>query len=134
MDIYSTKSLAKMLSKRLIGFFLHFVPEGPEKFRIRSSVAGQLGAIPVELLVNSGETVVLVGFHRMDSVMLWSSLVGKDGRVVLIEAVPQYIDNIRSNLENHLNWPFCNITYISKGVDSRKGRKKVPIGQRAVYN
>jgi len=33
-----------------------------------------------------------------------------------------------------LNWPLKNITYVSKGVDSQKGRKRIQIGQSPDYN
>lgn len=134
MTFYDTKYLFKTLTKRALRIPLGLVPEGQFKFSIRAAMVKTFNSIPPEFLVNPGDTVLLVGFHRIDSVMMWSYLVGDDGHVAVIEAVPEYIDNIRYNLERHLNWPLTNITYISKGVDSTRGRKRIQIGQRADYN
>lgn len=91
-------------------------------------------SISPDFLVGRGETVVLVGFHRIDSVMLWSDTVGSSGKVILIEAVPEYVENIRTNLEHHLNWRLKNILYVAKGVDSKRGRARIQVGAIADYN
>jgi len=134
MNPCSTTSLLKTVAKRLVRFAFCKVPEGLMKFRMRAAMATYLRGIPHEYLVNPGETAVLVGTHRIDTVMLWSCLVGANGTVVVIEAVPDYVENIRRNLEHHLNWPYQNIVYVARGVDSVKGRKAIQIGERADYN
>ncbi len=128
------QSIPGLIVKRSIGALFRAMPEGKVKYQLRSRIMRARPSIAPELLVNSGETVVLVGFHRIDSVMLWSDLVGPKGRILVIEAVPEYVDNLRSNLEHHLNWPLNNITYCAKGVDSQKGSGSIEIGQRAGFN
>ncbi len=47
--------------------------------------------------MNPGDLVVRVGFHKIDSVRLWSYLVGQEGKVVVIEAVHLWqsdVDNL----------------------------------------
>jgi FkbM family methyltransferase len=66
--------------------------------------------------------------------MLWSYLVGPRGRVVVVEAVADYVENIRQNLEHHLNWPLRNVLYVAKGVDAKPGETRIQIGTVADYN
>jgi FkbM family methyltransferase len=126
--------LAGALAKRILSVPFNLVPEGRVKFWLRTAAARTRASIPPDFLVSAGETVVLVGFHRIDSVMLWSHLVGANGRVILIEAVPEYVENIRRNLEHHLNWRLRNIVYVAKGVDSKRGRSQIQVGAVADYN
>lgn len=134
MEPCSIRDLVKLIAKRVLRVPFNGFPEGAAKFGMRSAMARYLRGIPSEFLVGAGDTVVLVGVHRIDTVMLWSCLVGPRGRVVVIEAVPDYVENIRRNLEHHLNWPLENITYVAKGVDSTRGSKTIQIGERADYN
>jgi FkbM family methyltransferase len=124
-----------LIVKRILkATIIRFLPEGKVKFFLMSGIMKILNHVPIEFIVKPGYTVLLVGFHRLDSVINWSYEVGKEGKVVVIEAVPQYINNLRINLEHHLKWPFQNITYISKGVDSVRGKKHIQIGKVAGYN
>ena len=134
MVTHSNKSLFLLVIKRVLRMPFLLVREGRIKFLIRKTIAKISGRIPAEFLVNPGDVVVLIGFHRIDSVMLWSYLVGGRGKVLVIEAVPSYIDNIRTNLERHLNWPIRNITYVSKGVDAIPGTALIQVGRHADYN
>jgi FkbM family methyltransferase len=134
MNPCSTTALLKTVGKRILRVPFCRLPEGSLKFKMRAVMAKYLRGIPNEFLVNPGDTVVLVGTHRIDTVMLWSCLVGGRGKVLVIEAVPDYVENIRRNLQHHLNWPLNNVTYVVKGVDSAKGRKSIQIGERADYN
>lgn len=131
---YDIKSALKLILKYAFKIPLQLVPEGKYKFLIRAGIAKLSYSIPVEFLANPGETVVLVGFHRIDSVMRWSYMVGKDGRVIVIEAVPEYVENIRVNLDFHLGWPLKNIVYVAKGVDAVPGKKTIQIGNYPDYN
>jgi len=84
MNPYDTKSLLKVLTKRIVRIPIGLIPEGALKFKVRAAMLKMLNGIPAEFLINSGETVILVGFHRIDSVMMWSYLVGNNGQVVVI--------------------------------------------------
>jgi FkbM family methyltransferase len=97
-------------------------------------IAKTTNSLSPEFLTNAGDTILLIGFHRLDSIMLWSYLAGKAGRIVLIEAVPEYIENVRINLQHHLNWPLENIVYVNKAVASVKGTCRIQIGRRADFN
>ena len=134
MGPYSTANMVKTIAKRFLRVPFNLIPEGETKFRIRSLLARRLGSVPNEFLVGVGETVLLLGVHRIDTVMAWSWLVGPRGKVIVVEAVPDYIDNIRRNLEHHLNWRLQNIVYVAKGVDAVSGRKAIEIGERADFN
>jgi len=134
MLFYDTRAHLKAITRRILRIPVLLIPEGRMKFIIRKVIFKILDIIPGEFLANPGDVVVLVGFHRIDNVMLWSHLVGKKGRVIVVEAVPEYVDNLRVNIEHHLNWPYKNITYIKKGVDSCKGVKQIEIGEHADFN
>ena len=129
-----TRQMVKALVRRVSSLPFQVAPEGRLKFMLRSAVAATMARVPPEFLVNRGETVVIIGFHRIDSVMLWSDLVGKRGRVVLIEAVPDYVQNIKTNLEHHLNWPLQNILYVNRAVAAARGTCRIQIGKRADFN
>lgn len=73
---------------------------------------------------------MLIGMHRIDTVMKWSELIGIEGKLILVEAVPRYLDNIKNNLENHLNWNINNIDHISMTIsglelDALKGMRRI---------
>ena len=127
-------SIPGLIIKRTIGAIFRVLPKGKLKTKLRATIMNARPSMPSELLVDPGDTVVLVGFHRIDTVMHWSDLVGKDGRILVIEAVPEYVDNLRSNLEHHLYWPIHNIQYCAKGVDNKKGSGSIEIGQLAGFN
>jgi FkbM family methyltransferase len=129
----STAQLLKAVVRRMGSFAFVRLPEGRLKFALRAMIAAAVSSVPPEFLANPGETVVLIGFHRIDSVMLWSHVVGKGGKVVLIEAVPSYIQNIQVNLKHHLDWPIDNIIYVNKGVGAGKGQARLQIGRRADF-
>lgn len=134
MGPYSTSNMFKTIVKRFLRVPFNWIPEGATKFKIRAFLARRLGSVPNEFLVGVGETVLLLGVHRIDTVMAWSWLVGPRGKVIVVEAVPDYIDNIRRNLEHHLNWSLDNVVYVAKGVDAVSGRKAIEIGERADFN
>ncbi len=134
MLFYDTRSLLKAITKCILRTPVRLIPEGKLKFSVRRMIFRVLDIIPEEFLANPGDIVVLVGFHRIDNVMRWSYFVGEEGRVIVIEAVPEYVENLRVNIEHHLNWPYKNITFINKGVDSCKCTKKIEIGKHADYN
>ena len=134
MLFYDTRSLLKSLIKRILRIPMRLISEGKQKFFIRRIIFKLLDIVPVEFSTNPGDIVVLVGFHRIDSVLQWSYFTGEKGKVIVIEAVPEYVENLRKNIEHHLNWPFNNITYINKGVDSSKSVKQIEIGESADFN
>ena len=117
---HHNQSIPGLIIKRSIASVIRALPKGKMKYQARSAIMRARSSMSPELLVDPGDSVILVGFHRIDSVMLWSDLVGSQGRILVIEAVPEYVENLRSNLEHYLNWPIQNITYCAKGVDSKK--------------
>ncbi|MCB1935417.1 MAG: hypothetical protein KDF59_05700 [Nitrosomonas sp.] len=66
--------------------------------------------------------------------MKWSEAVGATGKLILVEAVPRYLENIKSNLENHLNWDINNINYVAKGVSSVRESGEIEVGRKADFN
>ena len=129
-----TYSLSRLIVRWLFCKVIHLLPRKGLKCRLRAAVLKHKDGLHESLLCELGETVVMVGVHRIDTVMDWSMACGASGRVLLVEAVPLYLKNIRENLENHLNWNIDNISYIAKGVSSSSGTGSVEVGKRADYN
>jgi FkbM family methyltransferase len=129
-----TDSLTRLLVRRLLAKVIHLLPAYALKCRLRAALLQRKDGLHESLLCEQGETVVMVGVHRIDTVMDWSTACGASGRVVLVEAVPLYLKNIRENLENHLNWHIDNISYVAKGVSSSAGTGSVEVGKQADYN
>jgi FkbM family methyltransferase len=124
----------KIVQKKFIRRLFQMVPEGRAKCWLRGNLGKLKDGVPLCLLVNSADVVVMVGVHRIDTVTEVSALVGVNGQVVVIEAVPKYLENIRDNLDNYMSWPLKNIVYISKGVAAHYGKATIEIGQSAAFN
>jgi len=128
------ESIRSQLVRRGLKYLLAGLPSDQWRCAVRSSILRYRDSLHPDLLCRSGETVGLVGVHRIDTVMRWSEAVGSSGKVVVIEALPTYLDNISYNLETHLNWPLQNILFVPKGVSSQRAEGSMEVGSRADYN
>jgi hypothetical protein len=69
-----------------------------------------------------GETVVLCGCHRLDTIRSYYDVIGAEGRLVAIEANPANVDRLRLEIANDATLRCAgNIDLVSKGVWDKKG-------------
>ncbi|AEJ01044.1 hypothetical protein Nit79A3_1192 [Nitrosomonas sp. Is79A3] len=129
-----TESISKQMMRRILQMVISYSPIPGLKCSLRSLLLKAKDGLHPSLLCQSGEIVVLVGVHRIDTVMEWSESVGATGKLVLVEAIPRYLDNIKYNLETHLNWGINNIVYVAKGVSSRREAGNIEVGRKADFN
>lgn len=74
--------------------------------------------------VLEGETVVLGGCYRYDTISRFSDVVGPKGRVVAIEANERNVDKLRSRIAADARLKNAgNIVLIAKGIWNEKGKK-----------
>jgi FkbM family methyltransferase len=130
----NNESVSRLIATKLFATVMKLLPNEQWRCRLRGLLISRLGRLPESLLCSEGETVVMVGVHRIDTAMRWSRAVGAKGRIVLVEAVPKYLDNIRENLEKHFNWHLSNIVYVATGVSAEPGVDIIEIGRRADFN
>jgi FkbM family methyltransferase len=127
-------SLLKQMSRSAVKHLLHCLPRDSARSRLRAALLKSKDSLHESLLCEPGETVLMIGVHRIDTAMNWSAACGPSGRVVLVEAMPRYLENIRANLEEHLNWPLRNLIYVPCGVSSAKSIGSIQVGLKADFN
>ncbi|MDP1558110.1 MAG: hypothetical protein Q8K59_01480 [Nitrosomonas sp.] len=128
------ESIFKQIARRILRLIISYLPTEGLRHRLRSLIIKTKDGLHPSLLCQPGEIVVLVGVHRIDTVMQWSESVGAAGKLVLVEAIPRYLDNIKYNLETHLNWGINNIVYVAKGVSSARESGAIEVGRKADFN
>jgi FkbM family methyltransferase len=75
------------------------LPEGRLKNAVRSLMLNFQHSLPTELVVNRGDTVVQVGTPTPKTVRRFQRAVGPQGRLVIVEAMPENQRRLREDIE-----------------------------------
>ena len=97
----------------LTGYPLRYLPEGPLKHAIRRRMLSVQHRLPRPLLVNRGDTLILVGTPNPGTVRRYSRLAGRRGRVVVVEADAANVLVLEGALES---LPRANTTIVPLGA------------------
>lgn len=107
------------------------IPESSWKNRLRARALEARNALPRELMVQSGDTVLQVGMWRRANLARLSRCVGPAGRVILVEADGRVAAELQSfAAEKKLD----NLTIVPKGAFNRKGRQTLRVGTSPTHN
>jgi len=96
------------------------VPESSLKNKFRACLYRYQGGLPVAALVKRGECVVQVGTPYIKTVDKLAKLVGKTGKVVIIEASCENVERLSSRVRNQ---KLSNVSIVAKGAWSKKGKR-----------
>ncbi len=80
-----TESISKQMMRRILQMVISYLPISGLKCRLRSLLIKVKDGLHPSLLCQPGEIVVLVGVHRIDTVMQWSESVGATGKLVEVQ-------------------------------------------------
>ncbi|MEP0189422.1 MAG: FkbM family methyltransferase [Erythrobacter sp.] len=83
--------------------------EGPAKARIRKFILNFQHSLPTEFVVNKGDTVVQIGTPRPKTMARFRRAVGSEGRLVIVEAMPENQDRLAKAIAEY---GFDNVTLI----------------------
>lgn len=107
------------------------IPEVGIKNKVRAGLMGVRNALPRELMVRSGDTVVQVGMWRERNLHRLSKCVGSTGRVVLIEADRDVVERLKKYVaKERIN----NVTFVNKGAWSGPDQFTLNVGGSAAHN
>ena len=107
------------------------IPETKTKNKMRAGLLGIRNALPRELMIQSGDTVVQVGMWRERNVHRLSKCVGPKGRVVLIEADRDVVKRLKDYAANNR---LENVVFVNKGAWSGPNRFRLNVGASAAHN
>jgi FkbM family methyltransferase len=105
-----------------------FIPEGSFKNFLRKIILRKYPLIPRELMVNRGNTVVMVGTAKSIRIVRISKSVGKNGKVVIIEPDTQ---NLESHWECVRTNSLDNVKIVEKAAFSNKGKGVLLVAPKA---
>lgn len=122
--------LARLLYKVYRGFVrvvtlpARPLPEGRMKAAIRRNLLNFQHSLPTELVVNRGETVVQVGTPNPATMRRFLRAVGEEGRLVIVEAMPENQERLQSAIEEGL---FDNVIVVKAAAcnENRQGELAV---------
>lgn len=98
------------------------LPEGGFKQKLCIKILSITNSVPLYLAVNKGDTAVQVGTPNVYTMRRFSRLVGKTGRIIIVEAEPGNAKVLESAL---LSMPNKNVTIVNKGAWSKPGTMKL---------
>ncbi len=100
------------------------LPEGASKTFVRRLLLRVQHSLPTELAVNRGDVVVQVGTPNPATVLRFCRAVGSAGRLVVVEAMPDNQDRLRTAIEHH---GLSNVTVIAAAAcnENREGELAV---------
>ena len=107
------------------------VPERRWKDRFRALLLGRRHALPRELMVSNGGTVVQVGMWRKENLARLSRCVGPSGHVILVEADVGVIEELGPFLADQ---NLTNVTVVHTGAFNKKGRQMLLVGTSPSFN
>lgn len=96
---------------------LKFLPEGILKNKIRVLILHLRHSLPINLVVNTGDVAIQVGTPSRNTMRRFSRAVGPLGKVLIIEADSENVNNLMSALTS-LRWD--NTLIINKGAWSKR--------------
>ncbi len=106
-------------------FFLYWLPQSSFKNFLRRILMRRIG-LSFYGLANKGDTVVQGGCFMIETVAKWSDVVGKDGKVIIIEISKENIDILRYDIKRRsLN----NVILVHSGVWDKKEEKELSISE-----
>lgn len=85
------------------------LPEGKAKAAVRRFILTFQHSLPTEFAVNRGDTVVQIGTPRPKTMARFRRAVGAEGRLVIVEAMPDNQDRLAAAIAAH---GFTNVTLI----------------------
>lgn len=107
------------------------IGEGPWKNRVRAAMLRVRNGLPREVMVRRGDRVVQVGMWRRRNLHRLSRCVGPTGSVILIEADPRVVSDLRPYIEqNRLN----NVTVVNKGAFHTPGELEFKVAKTPGHN
>lgn len=106
-------------------------PETKAKNRVRAGLLGIRNALPRELMIQPGNTVVQVGMWRERNLHRLSSCVGPTGRVILIEADRDVVERLSKYVADE---KLENVTFVNKGAWSGPSRYTLNVAETAANN
>ncbi len=115
----------------LLRFLNAFFPETGLKNRFRARLLRYRNALPRELMVQQGNTVLQVGMWRTENLARLARCVGPTGRVILVEADPNAVHEL---VKFAGKMGFLNITVVPKGAFNKKGRRSLKVGTSPTHN
>lgn len=96
-----------------------FLPEGRAKDAVRRALLRVQNSVPIELVVNRGDTVVQIGTPWPQTLRRFRRAVGDGGRLVIFEAMPDNADTLRRAVAAD---GFTNVTVFEGAAFSRRMR------------
>ena len=99
-------------------FPFRYLPEGNFKQALRLKTVAFQNSVPLYLVIDRGDTAIQVGTPNVRTMRRYSSLVGQNGTVVVIEAEPSNANRLREALNS---MPHDNVTIVQKGAWSSPG-------------
>ena len=108
-----------------------FLPEGEAKNRLRARLLRWRNALPREVMVQPGNTVVQVGMWRERNLHRLSNCVGPTGRVILIEADQDVVARLSKYVRAKR---IHNVTIVNKGAWSGRGQFRMHVGELPAHN
>lgn len=109
---------------RILSFPAWYLPEGQLKNSVRRTILKFQHALPRELEVNSGDTVIQVGTPWPKTILSFSRMVGPAGRVIVFEAMP---DNQARLEKGILELALTNTKLVKAAASSSCGTGKLAI-------
>lgn len=109
------------LLKRVSGRVFRHVPSTAGGRRVRHMFSKMVRRAPIELTIAKGDTVVMVGAVNHGEVWDMVRMVGPQGRVVVVEALPENVAAIEASLRQRRP-AITNLTVICKAAWSEPAR------------
>ncbi len=107
------------------------LPESDWKNAARAWLLRHRNALPRELMIRRGDTVLQVGMWRKENLARLSRCAGPGGRVILIEADPGVASTLTAYAAER---GFENLTIVNKGAFNRKGKQIMNAGTSPTFN
>lgn len=117
-----SESMRKIIVDNIVKVYAFLsapIPEGSLKQKIRLFIFKFKPYLHKEFLINKGETVFLIGSPSAQNIENTLRVVGRKGRVVLVEADQENVRKLSSYFGEH---PKHNLTIIPKAAFSRQGK------------
>lgn len=119
--------MIKQFNRFLLRVLNTAFPECNLKNKLRCLVHDIVGFFPINLLMKTGDYVVLVGFHSKSMLSRISRIVGESGKVIVIEPED---DNVKGLLDCIKTNSLRNVTLIKKAAWNKEGHHKLLIAKK----
>ncbi len=117
----------RKLGLKILRLGLQVVPCNRAKEWLRTLLIRLLNKADYELLINKGDTVVLVGVISGGGYLKATKCVGREGRVILIEPEKRNLAELEDEVQQK---KLRNVLIVPKAASSKKGQELLMVSDR----